>query len=205
MPEDADLVVVGNPTNPTGVLHPAASIRALLRPGRVVVVDEAFLDAVPGEPETLVRDRTAGLLVLRSLTKQWSIPGIRAGYVVGDPALIAGLARIQAPWSVSTPALAAIRACLAPDARAESRERALLLGTWRDHLTAALTERGVEHVPSAAPYVLARPGAGVHGALRERGIAVRRADTFPGLDASWVRIAVRPPDLTDKLLVALDE
>ena len=83
VPADADLVVVGNPVNPTGVLHPAAVIRSLVRPGRLVVVDEAFLDAVPGEPETLAGE--PGVLVLRSLTKHWSIPGIRAGYAIGEP------------------------------------------------------------------------------------------------------------------------
>ncbi|KZM73857.1 hypothetical protein AWN90_35555 [Nocardia terpenica] len=61
VPEDADLVVVGNPTNPTSVLHPAATIRALRRPGRLLVVDEAFADAVPGEVESL-----PDVLVLRS-------------------------------------------------------------------------------------------------------------------------------------------
>ena len=58
--DDADLVVVGNPTNPTGVLHPRETIRALSRPGRVLVVDEAFMDAVPGEPETLLDGAPAG-------------------------------------------------------------------------------------------------------------------------------------------------
>ncbi|WP_162891034.1 hypothetical protein [Aeromicrobium sp. A1-2] len=48
MPEDADLVVLGNPTNPTSVLHAEQTVRQLLRPGRVVVVDEAFMDSVPG-------------------------------------------------------------------------------------------------------------------------------------------------------------
>src|SRR5699024_7675941 len=50
----ADLVVVGNPTNPTGVLHPAAALRSLARPGRVLLVDEAFMDAVPAEAESLL-------------------------------------------------------------------------------------------------------------------------------------------------------
>ncbi|HEY9440214.1 MAG TPA: cobyrinate a,c-diamide synthase, partial [Streptomyces sp.] len=112
IPEDADLVVLGNPTNPTGVLHPATAIRSMLRPGRLVVVDEAFMDAVPGEAESLVSERLDGLLVIRSLTKHWSIPAIRAGYVVGDPRTLGALAALQTPWSVSGPAVAATVACL---------------------------------------------------------------------------------------------
>lgn len=205
VPCDADLVVIGNPVNPTGVLHPAAVVRRLRRPGRLVVVDEAFMDAVPGQAESLARDARDGLLVIRSLTKHWSIPGIRAGYVLGDAPVIAELAAVQTPWSVSTAAIAAAVACTAGEAAAEARRRALMLGRWRDHLQSGLGCRSVEYVPSSAPYVLARLGEGTRGALRARGVAVRRCDTFPGLDASWARIAVRPPAMTDRLLLALDQ
>ncbi len=204
VPPDADLVVVGNPTNPTGVLHPAQTLRQLLRPGRVVLVDEAFLDAIPGEPETLCGERCSGLLVSRSLTKHWSIPGIRAGYLLGDPALLADAARLQIPWSVSASALAAMSACSDERAVCESERRAQQLVSWRAHLGEGLAEREVRFVAGLAPFVLAQVGRGVHKTLRENGVAVRRADTFPGLDDSWVRIAVRPPDLTDRLLAVLD-
>lgn len=205
IPDDADLVVVGNPTNPTGVLHPAAALHRLRRPGRVVLVDEAFLDAVPGEPETLAHERFPGLLVARSLTKHWSIPGIRAGYLLGDPALLADAAALQPPWSVSTPALAAVVACSDERARAESDCRAQQFTKWRIQLTDALVQRSVPFVPGQAPFVLTRVGAGVHRRLRELGVAVRRADTFPGLDGTWVRIAARPPAVTQPLLAALDK
>ncbi|MEU0316707.1 Rv2231c family pyridoxal phosphate-dependent protein CobC, partial [Nocardioides sp. NPDC006273] len=203
VPDDADLVVVGNPTNPTGVLHPAASLRALLRPGRLVVVDEAFMDAVPGEPETLTATRADGLLVIRSLTKHWSIPGVRAGYVVGDTAAIRDLEWARTPWSVSATAAAAMLACATEQAILEARDRAERIATWRDHLEAGLGAREIEYVPSSASFVLARPGPGVREALRDHGIAVRRADTFPGLGPDWVRIAVRPSEPTDQLLAAL--
>jgi len=204
VPEDADLVVVGNPTNPTAVLHPAQTLRQLLRPGRVVLVDEAFLDAIPGEPETLSGERHSGLLVSRSLTKHWSIPGVRAGYLLGDPALLADATRLQIPWSVSASALAAMLACSDERALCESERRAQQLASWRAHLDEGLAAREVRFVAGVAPFVLAQVGRGVHTALREHGIAVRRADTFPGLDDSWVRIAARPPDLTDRLLAVLD-
>ncbi|QUX25947.1 Rv2231c family pyridoxal phosphate-dependent protein CobC [Nocardiopsis sp. MT53] len=205
VPEDADLVVVGNPTNPTGVLHPARVLRALRRPGRLLAVDEAFMDAVPGEPESLAGEELEGVVVLRSLTKHWSIPGIRAGYVVGDPTVVRELARGQTPWSVSAPAVAAMVACTAdPRAAAEATERARTLDGWRATLEAGLRRAGLESVPSRAPFVLVRVGEGGHARLRAGGVAVRRADTFPGLDASWVRVAVRPPEATARFLAALE-
>ncbi|WP_245994341.1 Rv2231c family pyridoxal phosphate-dependent protein CobC [Nocardioides immobilis] len=203
VPDDADLVVVGNPTNPTGVLHPPEAIQAMLRPGRLVVVDEAFMDCVPGEPASLAGEQDQGLVVIRSLTKHWSIPGIRAGYLLAPAAVVAGLERGQVPWSVSSPAAAAVVACMSPEADEESRRRAEEIADWRKTLEAGLAELGIPFLESAASFVLARVGEGVHGRLREAGVAVRRADTFPGLDASWVRIAVRPPETIDRLLRAL--
>lgn len=204
VPDDADLVVIGNPTNPTGVLHPADHIRMLQRPGRIIVVDEAFMDAVGDEKQSLSSTVLDGVIVIRSLTKHWSMPGIRAGYVVGDRSLIADLTRQQTPWSVSTPAIAAMKVCAGRTAMVEAQERAATIAVWRDCLQAGLADRGIKFVPSAASFVLAQVGEGVHGALRAEGVAVRRADTFPGLDPSWVRIAVREEDLTDRLLAALD-
>lgn len=205
VPQDADLVVVGNPTNPTGVLHPAEAVLALRRPGRVVVIDEAFMDAVPDEAASLARTAPPDVVVLRSLTKLWGIPGVRAGYVLAGAEIVAELARLQTPWAVSTAAIAATRACLAPEAAPEARARAADIAAWRTELVAALAERGVEVVPSSTSFVLARLGAGTRERLREHGIAVRRCDTFPGLDATWCRIAVRPPATTARLLAALEE
>ncbi|MCW2850072.1 MAG: cobyrinic acid a,c-diamide synthase [Marmoricola sp.] len=204
VPEDADLVVLGNPTNPTGTLHAAATVRALLRPHRLVVVDEAFMDAVPGEPESVAPEPLPGLLVVRSLTKHWSIPGVRAGYALGAAETVAALRRGQVPWSVSATAAAAMVACSSDVAVIESARRADVISGWRRSLEEALRSRGIELVASSAPFVLARVGEGVHQRLRHAGIAVRRADTFPGLGPSWVRIAVRSPEQTEPLLNALE-
>ena len=204
VPEDADLVVVGNPTNPTSVLHPESSLRALLRPGRTVVVDEAFIDAVSGERHSLAAARAPGLVVIRSLTKLWSIPGVRAGYVLAEPDVVAALRALQPPWSVSTTALAAMRACASEDARAEAAVRAETLARHRTMLLHGLADHGIAVAGSPqAPFVLARVGPGTHQRLRAAGYAVRRCDTFPGLDDEWVRIAVRPTDVTAKLLAEL--
>ncbi len=207
VPHHADLVVVGNPTNPTGVLHPAATLRDLLRPGRLVVVDEAFIDFVPGEEQSLAVGSDdfpqAGLVIVRSLTKLWSLPGVRAGYLLGPADVVDDLRAGQAPWSVSTTAGAAMQVTATARARDEQERRAARTALARAVLVEGLTARGIRSVPSRAPFVLARVGRGVHGRLRDRGWAVRRCDTFPGLGPEWVRISVRAPEVTHRLLDAL--
>lgn len=211
VPEDADLVVIGNPTNPTSVLHPAASIASLARPGRTLVVDEAFMDAVPGEREALAgRTDVPGLVVLRSLTKTWGLAGLRIGYVLAAPETIAELERAQPLWPVSTPALAAAEACVSPRALAEAAHAAHRIASDRAHLVAGLGEfvsaglRVVE--PAEGSFVLVRlPGAtAVREHLRGLGFAVRRGDTFPGLGEDWLRLAVRDRATVSRFLRALE-
>lgn len=206
VPGDADLVLVGNPTNPTSVLHPADTVRALVRPDRTVVVDEAFADCVPGERESVAQDADlTGLVVVRSLTKTWGLAGLRAGYVLSDAATIDRLRTVQSLWPVGAPALAACVACSGERARAATTAWLPVLAADRAHLVAALRDPRIEVVPDpAASFVLARADrAGVVTGLRERGFAVRRGDTFPGLDAHWIRIAVRDRATTDRFAGAL--
>ncbi|MFI8100079.1 Rv2231c family pyridoxal phosphate-dependent protein CobC [Streptomyces sp. NPDC086023] len=210
VPEDADLVVVGNPTNPTSVLHPAATLVKLARPGRVLVVDEAFMDAVPGEREALAgRTDVPGLVVLRSLTKTWGLAGLRIGYVLAEPETIALLERAQPLWPVSTPALAAAEACVSERALAEAEQAARQIVVDRDHLLAGLAEfeeiRAVR--PAEGPFVLIRVDRAdeVRARLRTLGFAARRGDTFPGLGPDWLRLAVRDRATTGRFLQALDQ
>ncbi|MGW6419681.1 Rv2231c family pyridoxal phosphate-dependent protein CobC [Streptomyces sp. NPDC055055] len=210
VPEDADLVVIGNPTNPTSVLHPAASIAALARPGRTLVVDEAFLDAVPGERESLAgRTDVPGLVVLRSLTKTWGLAGLRIGYVLAEPETVAALERAQPLWPVSTPALVAAEACMSRAALAEAEHAAHRIGVERAHLLAGLAEFDEVRTVAEAegPFVLVRiDGAdAVRERLRSLGFAARRGDTFPGLDRHWLRLAVRDRATTNRFLQALDQ
>ncbi len=212
LPADADLVVIGNPTNPTSVLHPASLIDSLRRAGRLVVVDEAFMDAVPGEPETLISNDLTRVVILRSLTKTWGLAGLRAGYVIGDSRLITSMRRQQPPWSVSTPALAAILACLTSEARSLAVAAAKEITSRRNYLVERLADLGLEVAGQpSAPFVLIdtsgvrddlEPGW-LRLALRDHGFAVRRGDTFPGLGPDWIRIAVREPEITDQLIAAL--
>ncbi|MGW4111892.1 Rv2231c family pyridoxal phosphate-dependent protein CobC [Actinosynnema sp. NPDC004786] len=210
VPDEADLVVLGNPTNPTSVLHPADVVASLARPGRVLVVDEAFADAVPGEPASLAgRADLPGLLVLRSLTKTWGLAGLRAGYLLGAPDLLARLALHRPRWPVGSLVLEAVTACCEPAAVAEAEAMAREAREHTAHAVGLLGDLVV--VPPSAPFVLLRvpQGARVRQALRDKGIAVRRGDTFPGLTPDHLRVAVRDPGefalLADALRVVLEE
>ncbi|MDH6126099.1 Rv2231c family pyridoxal phosphate-dependent protein CobC [Kitasatospora sp. GP82] len=211
VPEEADLVVLGNPTNPTSVLHPAAEVAALARPGRTLVVDEAFMDTVPGETESLTgpefRELPGQVVVLRSLTKTWGLAGLRIGYALGPAALIARLGAAQPLWPVSTPALAAAEVCSTPAALAEAEQAARTTAEQRTYLLKGLADFldvRVHGEPAASFVLVELPGAAaVRERLRAAGFAVRRGDTFPGLGPDWLRIAVRDRSTTDRFLAAL--
>jgi histidinol-phosphate aminotransferase len=193
VPDDADLVVVGNPTNPTSVLHTREQLLALRRPGRILVVDEAFVDSVPGEPESLSGLSLPDVLVVRSLTKTWSLAGLRVGYALGSPDVLARLTTRRAHWPVGTLQLTAIAACCAPQAVADAAADATQLVALRSRMAAGLDSLGAAVVDGRAPFVLfSIPGAEmIRRKLRDKGIAVRRCDTFIGLDERYLRAAVR--------------
>jgi len=210
VPAGADLVIVGNPTNPTSVAHPPEALTALTRPGRVVVVDEAFVDTLHPDADTWSlssRRDQPGLIVVRSLTKTWGLAGLRVGYLLAEPDTVRRLAAAAPLWPVSTPALAAAGACVSPAALAQRRRYAAELAADREHLVTGLASLpGVAVVGApASSFVLVRviDGGAVRIALRQRGFAVRRGDTFPGLGPDWLRIAVRDRTVSDAFLGAL--
>jgi cobyrinic acid a,c-diamide synthase len=207
IPPDTELVVLGNPDNPTGALESADSVAALARPGRFVLVDESFMDFVPGEAGSLASRRDPGVIVVRSLTKLWSLAGIRAGYVLGPAELVRRLEGQRQPWSVNALACAALATC-ARDRETPARI-AGEVATARDALVAGLARLEiVDRVwPSAANFVLARvhDGPRVIAELRGLGIAVRPAESFPGLGPDHLRVAVRTPAENELLLAALEQ
>jgi histidinol-phosphate aminotransferase len=161
---------------------------------------------VPGEPASLARRRDLpGLLVVRSLTKTWGLAGLRVGYALGAPGLVAALAAAQPHWPVSTPALAALRACTTAAAREEAAGAARQLAADRAALLAALPDGvAVEGEPRSSFVLLRVPGgARVRAELRDRGWAVRRGGTFPGLTADHLRVAVRDPATSRAFAAAL--
>jgi len=194
VPEDADLVIIGNPTNPTAVLHSREQIAALRRPGRILVVDEAFADSVPGEAESLAAVSLPDVVVLRSLTKTWALAGLRVGYALGPADLLDRMTARRPHWPLGTLQLEAIAACSAPHAVAEADRSAQRLSGLRAEMVDGLTSIGVDVVDGCAPFVLfaVEDAELMRKHLDGKGIAVRRCDTFVGLDGDFLRAAVRP-------------
>lgn len=203
VPDAADLVVLGRPDNPTGVVDDAEVVAALCRPGRTVVVDEAFVELLSDATGLASRRDLPGLVVLRSLTKVWGLAGLRIGYLVAPAPLARRLAGDRQPWSVSTPALVALERVL--EREPERRARADAVAADRAHLLAALRRLPeVEVRDGAANFLLLRtPRSDVRERLLEEGFAVRRGDTFPGLDATYIRVAVRSRHVSDGFVAAL--
>jgi histidinol-phosphate/aromatic aminotransferase/cobyric acid decarboxylase-like protein/adenosyl cobinamide kinase/adenosyl cobinamide phosphate guanylyltransferase len=204
VPEAADLVVVGNPASPSGTLDPRSTLEALRRPGRIVVVDEAFLSMVPGEPGTLIGAGHPDVIVVRSLTKLLSIPGVRAGYAVAPRPLAARLRAVRPPWSANALALAAMAAAAGrPDELAALAERAAAEGA--DLHQRLIRIAGLDVWDSVTNFTLVRvpDGPRTLARLRAQRFAVRPAGSFPGLDDSFLRLTARDPERNRKLVAAV--
>ncbi|MFC4103469.1 threonine-phosphate decarboxylase CobD [Paenibacillus xanthanilyticus] len=204
---------LGHPNNPTGQLIEPETIRLLLDRGERVVLDEAFMDFVGSESRySFLREaaRTEGgrLIVIRSMTKFYAIPGIRLGYMVACAATIASLRERQVPWSVNSLAQLIGEAVLAEE---EYARRTLdWLREERAWLSAQLEELGLVVAEGHVNYVLFRipPSFGLSAGelqrkLGERGVLIRDASHFEGLDETYCRIAVRFREEHIRLLEAL--
>jgi len=201
-PSPYALCVLCTPNNPTGDAPPPERLRSYAdrcrEAGTTLLVDEAFLgftdrDSLAG---------TEGVVVARSLTKLFGLPGLRAGFAVATDRELARLRAARPPWALGTPAAAVGAHCLHQDAFvAATHER---VERERKRMCDRLEERfGV--FPSEAPFLLlaVEDVERVLAEASEAGIAVRDASTFRGLD-DHVRVAVRTRDENDHLLEALD-
>lgn len=199
---DAELVLVTNPCNPTGRIEPAGKVAELATPGRLLVVDESFMEFA-GDRETL--DQQRDIVVVRSATKLWSLAGIRAGYLLAPAELVRRLEAGRQPWAVNALALAALRAAAGLPHVAERIASEVALE--RNELVAALSAiPGVRVWPSAANFVLLeQPIESAADELRARGIAVRPCDDFPGLGSRFIRVAVRGVEESRLLVQELAE
>ncbi|WP_306052811.1 aminotransferase class I/II-fold pyridoxal phosphate-dependent enzyme [Natronococcus wangiae] len=204
--ESCALAVVCTPNNPTGeAVDPDALASFAGRcgdAGTTLLVDEAFL-GFTDLPSAAGLDREH-VVAARSLTKLFGLPGLRAGFAVATGERRDALETARRAWSLGTPAARVGAYCLRRDAFVrETRER---VARERERMRDALSERFAV-VPSDAPYLLCDVGdrdvSGVLETARERGVAVRDATTFRGLD-SHVRVAVKDRGANDRLLAALE-
>ncbi|PNU18841.1 threonine-phosphate decarboxylase [Geothermobacter hydrogeniphilus] len=207
---DCELLVFANPGNPTGGLIRRRDLLAtldLLPEDLPVLVDEAFIDFVPGESLIDQVVERSNLYVLRSMTKFYAIPGLRVGYLAGPADGIARLLGGKEPWTLSTPALAAALACLDEDDFVRASIAAI--AAWRDEMGEELSRLGLEVYPGAANYLLVRLRAGgssafdIAAGLRRQGILVRDCGNFDGLGGDVLRLAVRRPEENRRLVAGL--
>jgi len=172
-------IIIANPNAPTGIALPLERIEALLaaHPDQVVVVDEAYVDFGADSAIALL-DRYDNLLVVQTLSKSRSLAGLRVGFAVGHPDLIAGLERVKNSFNcypLGQVAQAGAVAAIEDVAYMEQTSQAII--ATRAWLTARMVELGFEVLPSRANFIFARhpghDGAGIAAALRERAILVR--------------------------------
>ena len=207
-----DMLFLCNPNNPTGALMEPDKLGALLaaakKSGVLVVVDEAFVDFAPRHSVAgkAVSGRT--VMVLRSMTKFFGIPGIRLGYLVGPPPLVAQLNRHKEPWTVNALAQKIGIACAADKDFADDTRR--FVAAERGLLFSRLGSiPGLQPRPSSANYLLLKiTGRGLSSTrlyeeLARRGILVRDCRSFTGMGNKYIRVAVKLRRDNRLLLAAL--
>lgn len=197
------LIFLCNPNNPTGALLQAGEVASLLAacPETLLVVDESYRAFVDEPPDLTPLLPSGNLVLLRSLTKEYALAGLRLGYALGPPETIAALRVVRPAWSVNSAARDAGLAALADEAH---RRRSLaLMREARAFLWGELRALGPRVQPPTANFLLVDVGDGamVRAALLRHGCAVRDCASF-GLPA-YIRIGVRPPPDCERLLAAL--
>ena len=192
-----------NPNSPTGSWAPPAHLTgALAGVDSVVVIDEAYCDFAPESCVPLLADHP-NWLVVRTFAKSYGLAGLRVGYALGHPDLIADLAAVIETYPVDRLAIAAAAAALADQAH-----HARIVGmvvSERERLVAALRGAGWDVIPSQANFVFARPprgdAASVAIELKQQRILVRH---FPDGDhGDRLRISIGTPEQNGALLAAI--
>ena len=195
-----------SPNNPTGTVDSTETTAAVVEaaPG-LVVVDEAYGQF---SPRSAVGEVAPGrpLVVVRTFSKTWALAGLRLGYCVAPPQVVADLERVALPYHLDAAKQVAGRPALRFQAEMEARVGALV--RERERLVAALGALPVDVWPSGANFVLLRPrlrdGAEVWQGLVERSVLVRDCSSWPRL-AGCLRVTVGTPDEDDAFLAALTE
>lgn len=212
--KDCDIVFLTTPNSVTGQLISRIDIQNLSDEAFArkcfVVVDEAFIDFIEGESVKALARRNPYLIVLRSLTKYYALPGLRLGYLLAEASRVTQLAAYHEPWSVNGPALNVALACLR-DAGFVTRTK-----RWLERERRFLWERltaleGFDPFPSRTNFLLVKIATTGGDALQLRSfllrkkILIRACDSFAGLGTDYFRIAVRRRKDNWTLITALEE
>lgn len=196
----AALTIVASPNSPTGTVTPVADLERLAGAGGLLLVDEAYADFAGVTAASLVR-RYDNVLVARTLSKSYSLAGLRVGFAVAHPDLIAAFRLLKDSYNVSMTADAGAAAAI--DDAAYARDLVDRVLATRGRLVAALEARGWKVSPSGANFVFAVPpggdGEGVYRRLKEAGVLVRWFGSDPRT-APGVRITVGTDAEIDRLL-----
>lgn len=199
MSSRADAVLFANPHSPSGSLTHVPVLaelqRNLSRSGIATILDEAFIDFCPESSVSRLAENAASLVVLRSLTKFFSIPGLRVAYAVTHHGTRANIESRLPLWPVDSLAASAVRLALLDRACVRERQEANL--REREWLREQLISLGWYVFPSSANYLLTKPPGEVDGQeiwrrlIVEHRIVVRNCGTFEGLTKAHFRLSVR--------------
>ncbi|MEH2374485.1 threonine-phosphate decarboxylase CobD [Nostoc sp.] len=203
-------LLLNNPHNPTGKLFSRESILPYLEQFALVVVDEAFMDFVPpNEEQSLIPvvQEYANLVILRSLTKFYSLPGLRLGYAIAHPDCLAKWQLWRDPWPVNTLAAAAAIAAL-QDTEFQQQTWAWLPPA-RNQLFQGLAKiPGLQPQASAANFLLVESQKSTsqlqQQLLKHHQILIRDCLSFQELGDRFFRVAVRSHSDNQRLLTALN-
>jgi threonine-phosphate decarboxylase len=206
-----DAILLANPQNPSGVTCDAGKMRQLIemaaRHSITVLLDEAFIDYCPTTSLTLLAINQADLVVFRSVTKFFAIPGLRVAYVVAESSKIQAINRYIGPWPIASIASVAVHAALKDRAYAE--ESRLINDRRRSWLAEQLAQLQIATYPSRANFLLLRFPTEVDvSALRDRmivdeQIVLRSCTNFEGLAAGHLRTSVRSDRENERLIHGL--
>ena len=209
-----EAVLITHPASPSGSLLDSGTINWIAenssKSGRpFFLIDEVFIDFCEQASLKRFLDRSQDLAIIRSFTKFYGVPGLRIGYLLAPPQVAAQVRSHLPPWSVNTPAQAAVAYCLAQD---EYRRKTLdLIAKQRQRLAGEFSAiPGLKVFPSQANYLLVRMDRSLPPASRLKWdifqrdrILIRDCGSFEGLDDWYFRVAVRLEDQNDRLIAAV--
>lgn len=210
---EASIIYLCSPNNPTGTLLDPTSIETIVeRASGIVIVDEAYAEFAPTSAVRLV-SKSKRLIVARTMSKAFGLAGLRIGYAIGDPALIAEVEKSRGPFKVSSAAERAAISALSEDLP-WVREKVEAAQINRGRFSAALTALGLDPLPSHTNFVLVpvEEPARIANVLRAHGIAVRPFEKLPPISPALaatgggaLRITVGPWEMLEATLTALRE